>query len=324
MAKARLKDRMALSQLLPKATDGLPNHWTRPPPLTELLLVSPNSQPEERLVAWMERCLERECARTPAPWSAARAVDYLGAPRAVDGRAPLHVAAELGMCRFVQRIAWGGVRVDLPDHQGLTALMVAASVGRVEAVALLLQAGAAVGAADGAGRRPLHHAVQPREGALEVARALLGARADVNARDGQGTTPLMLAASLRLPEMTAVLLAAGAAAVVFGGDGRTPLEHARSSRRCPSPRSLRSPGRGPASAGVPPTATRLYQRCRWDGTGEGDVGGALLRAERDLRRVGAEPAEEDRLRRGWSGRRRGPGLPVAERDRLHAALPLLH
>jgi len=324
MAKARLKDRMALSQLLPRFTDELPSHWTRPPPLTELLMISPVSQPEDRLVEWMERCLERECARTPAPWSAARAVDYLEAPRAVDGRTPLHVAAELGMCRFVRRIARGGVRVDLPDHQGLTALMAAASVGHVEAVALLLEAGAAVGVADGAGRRPLHHAVQPLEDSVEVARLLLGARADVNARDGRGTTPLMLAASMRLPGMTKALLAAGAAPVAFGGDGRTPLEHTLSARRCSSPSPRCSPESGPAGAGAPLATTRLYQRCRWDSTGEEDVGGALLRAERDLRRMGTEPAEVERLRRGWSGRRRGPGLPVAERDRLHAALPLLH
>ena len=55
------------------------------------------------------------------------------------------------------------------DHFGATALMYAASNGRVEATSLLIDEGAHVNAQDNLGRRPLDYAtVHPESGAFKI------------------------------------------------------------------------------------------------------------------------------------------------------------
>jgi ankyrin repeat protein len=86
---------------------------------------------------------------------------------------------------------------DMPWNQ--TALMYAAQNGHVDAVILLLRAGARVFAKDKdlpgepAGRQPLHYAV--RSTSLEVIEILLAAGANPNALDSKGETPVNAAIS---------------------------------------------------------------------------------------------------------------------------------
>ena len=72
-----------------------------------------------------------------------------------------------------------------------TLLTWAARHGQAEAVRLLLEGGASVGATNGGGGSAMHIACQ--EGQVECARLLLEAGAAVNQADSEGRTPLYVA-----------------------------------------------------------------------------------------------------------------------------------
>ena len=84
----------------------------------------------------------------------------------------------------------------------------AAVAGSVEAVGLLLNAGASVDAADATGETPLHKAAA--NGDAEVCERLLEAGAALEARNLRGATPLRRAAAAGQVVTSMVLLAAGA------------------------------------------------------------------------------------------------------------------
>jgi ankyrin repeat protein len=84
----------------------------------------------------------------------------------------------------------------------------AAVAGSVEAVGLLLAAGACVDAADGTGETPLHKAAH--NGDAEVCERLLEAGASLEARNRTGGTPLRSAAAAGQVVTCMVLLSAGA------------------------------------------------------------------------------------------------------------------
>merc|ERR1719203_1657885 len=123
-------------------------------PLIDLLLLGAK---EQRLVKFIEgRCLLEE-HRTAAPWSITNQRSYLEASRPVDGHTPLHVAAGLDLSCLCECIVRGGARIDIPDHIGRTALMVACARGHSGSVESLLSASAAHDAVDKSGKQPLHH-----------------------------------------------------------------------------------------------------------------------------------------------------------------------
>ena|SRR5687768_11505254 len=97
--------------------------------------------------------------------------------------------------------------VDARDPLGFTPLMIAASVGRVRAVELLLDRGASVDLSHRDLGTPLMLALS--NGHAEVARLLLARGADVNARCG-GFDPLTSAARAWAPDCLEIVLAAGA------------------------------------------------------------------------------------------------------------------
>ena len=88
-----------------------------------------------------------------------------------------------------------GAAVDAPARDGATPLIWAASQGKKEAVALLLQQGA-----------------------------------DVNARDADGVTALMEAVNVRSPELVKLLLEQGADPLLRNRDGKTAREMAKGER----------------------------------------------------------------------------------------------
>ncbi|CAG4911279.1 unnamed protein product [Colias eurytheme] len=100
------------------------------------------------------------------------------------------------------------INVDDRDENGTTALMCASEKGRVDAVRLLVGAGADACAADMDGWTPLAFAA--RAGHLAVVRELLDAGAVVDSRDCGNWTPLMWAAYKGHEEIVGLLLEKGA------------------------------------------------------------------------------------------------------------------
>lgn len=107
-----------------------------------------------------------------------------------------------------------------PDDRGRTPLMLAASIGSVDAMKVLMEAGADVNAADNFGATPLMFGIRD----MAKVRVLVDAGARVNEKSKQNQTALLLAASNTGSIETARLLVArGADAKVVGASGRTTL-----------------------------------------------------------------------------------------------------
>jgi len=196
----------------------------------------------------------------------------LAAAPARRRNAPLHLAAEKNLHRLAENVLAGGARVDLADSKGRTPLMAAAESGNPDVVIVLLKARAACEAKDNSGRCPLHYAMTPAEGATEAVRMLAHARADLGSRDCQGATPLMIGAQRDAASPVETLIRLRASPLAFDREGRTPLDYARGSRRCPESPAASSHER----------ATKCYPR--WDHLGSSKVAQLLLHEDRTLRR----------------------------------------
>lgn len=128
----------------------------------------------------------------------ARALDLLRRhPEQVDtknqGRTALQVAAYLGQVELLRLLLQARAGVDLADEEGNTALHYAALGNQPEAARLLLAAGCQANALNSTRSTALHVAVQ--RGFLEVVRALCELGCDVNLPDAQANTPLHYAIS---------------------------------------------------------------------------------------------------------------------------------
>ncbi|XP_020953123.1 E3 ubiquitin-protein ligase MIB2 isoform X2 [Sus scrofa] len=128
----------------------------------------------------------------------ARALDLLRRhPEQVDtknqGRTALQVAAYLGQVELVRLLLQARAGVDLVDDEGNTALHYAALGNQPEAARVLLSSGCAANALNSARSSALHVAVQ--RGFLEVVRVLCERGCDVNLPDAHADTPLHCAIS---------------------------------------------------------------------------------------------------------------------------------
>ena len=114
-------------------------------------------------------------------------------------------------------------RLEAANH--FTLLTCAAWYGQADAMRLLLESGASVGATSGAPGEPSCSAlyIACQESHVECARLLLGADAGVNQAKDTGATPLFIACQNGQLECVRMLLAAGAAVNQANANGGTPL-----------------------------------------------------------------------------------------------------
>lgn len=142
------------------------------------------------------------------------------------GRSPnaLVRAAAAGNLARVRAILEGGVPVDAPGG-GFTALMCAASNGRVDVVRLLLDRGASPLASFGGDGTTCLHGVAQSDTHPEIADAILARVSDVDVTSQVGVTPLMMAAQFGRLAMAERFLARGAGVnrIVSGSQPIDPL-----------------------------------------------------------------------------------------------------
>ncbi|XP_039732791.1 E3 ubiquitin-protein ligase MIB2 isoform X4 [Pteropus medius] len=162
----------------------------------------------------------------------ARALDLVRRhPQQVDtknqGRTALQVAAYLGQVELVRLLLQARADVDLPDDEANRALHYAALGNQPEAARVLLGAGCRADALNGAQSTALHVAVQ--RGFLEVVRVLCECGCDVNLPDAHANTPLhcAISAGAGASDIVEVLTAVpGIDVTATNGQGFTLLHHA--------------------------------------------------------------------------------------------------
>jgi truncated hemoglobin YjbI len=147
-----------------------------------------------------------------------------------NGRTLLHGATAAGCLPAVELLLDLGAAVGAADGSGRTPLFVAANECRgpngSTLARTLLRRGAAVDARDRVKRcTPLHAAA--RRGSVAVAAALLEGGADLEARDVSGDTPLRRAVNCGQVEMATFLRGRGADAGSRGARDLTPVQAAR-------------------------------------------------------------------------------------------------
>lgn len=118
--------------------------------------------------------------------------------------------------------------VNARDRLKKTALHTAAGIDSVDAIRMLLDAGADIGARDVTGMTPLHVAAMYSRGKAAV--LLLERGADLNARDSFGDTPLHTAAVFGRTKMVHWLIRRGADPCDRNAAGKRPLDLARERR----------------------------------------------------------------------------------------------
>lgn len=143
-----------------------------------------------------------------------------------EGWTPLMFAAWRNSAPMTRLLLDRKARQEAINTAGLTSLAIATQHGRTSAALVLIEAGADVNRAVGAGAfTPLMLAAA--KNSTGVIEALLAKGADVNARNTAGYTALMVAAAGNFPDSAALLIKAGADASVQSEDGRTALAIAR-------------------------------------------------------------------------------------------------
>lgn len=144
--------------------------------------------------------------------------------RQVFSETPLHVAASLGSVEIIKLLLHHGAEVRVqcgPDK--LTALHLAAEDGNVETARLLLDAGAQLTARNQKLQTPLHLAALSQ--CAETLELLLRRGADPNSRDKDGRTPLhsAIVKVSRSCECVRILINAGANVNLPDNFGYTPM-----------------------------------------------------------------------------------------------------
>ncbi len=191
----------------------------------------------------------------------------------------------------------GGLPADAKAPNGMTALHVAAVLGREEFVRLFLDRGADANDPAGNGIRPLHRAALG--GHLGTIRMLLDAGAEVDAAADWGATALMSAVERGHAEAARLLMAAGADPAVPARNGETAVSLARSDEMrallTADPATLRAAREVAAAAEAERAETHLRTGVAFDDAG--DVPRAIQSYRLALEEAPDEPLVRYRLGR---------------------------
>ena len=143
-----------------------------------------------------------------------------------DGKAPIHVAAELNSRYAIRCLRKAGARLGLRDSGGDTALhLVARSGGAdVDSAQLLIDGGVDLEARNELGATPLHSAALAD--CREMADYLISRGARADERDNEKATPLHYAARENAGGVAKALLELGADIDAKNREGNTPLHDA--------------------------------------------------------------------------------------------------
>jgi ankyrin repeat protein len=134
----------------------------------------------------------------------------------------LIVAAQIGKVDAVKRLLAEGANLETTDQHGRTPLEVATAFGQTDVVNMLLTAGANVNAGTGNRKTALH--IAAASGKTDIVKALLDAGARVDVADQDGNAPLHIAvANPTNGEIIKDLLHAGARVDVANNDGMQPI-----------------------------------------------------------------------------------------------------
>jgi ankyrin repeat protein len=144
-----------------------------------------------------------------------------------DGDTPLHLAARMGHIDMVKLLVAHKADVNAKDRIDDTPLHLAALDGHAEVVELLLGDRADVNAKDSDSNTPLHLAA--RTGQVDVAKLLVAHKAEINARNKDGDTPLHLAAAADQLDVVTFLLTQKITVNSRNDVGNTPLNAASKS-----------------------------------------------------------------------------------------------
>ena len=124
---------------------------------------------------------------------------------------PIHLALHDLDFAEAKRLIVSGIDINSKDNEGDTPLHLAADLGNLDIVELLLKSGAEIDLHDGwdtLGRTALHRAVI--KGNIEVINVLIQAGADINAKQWDGYTALDLAKTAKNAEIVSLLRKLGA------------------------------------------------------------------------------------------------------------------
>ncbi|HET9646525.1 MAG TPA: ankyrin repeat domain-containing protein, partial [Burkholderiaceae bacterium] len=159
-------------------------------------------------------------------------------PALIDrkGLQAFHYAAMGGDPRIIKILHGGEVEVDVPTSDGQTALMIAASHGKIDATQLLLNFGANIEATDERGWTALHHAASRSE--AEAVDLLLQKGADPHALTANGSSALSIAVGNQCEPLIALLAREGCDLDRRDEEGRTQLLLAASNRQWTAVKSL--------------------------------------------------------------------------------------
>jgi ankyrin repeat protein len=146
--------------------------------------------------------------------------------KAADGSTPLMTAVTYGKVGALRLLLDHGADVDLQDTQGNTALQIAAEgtaylPNNVPLVEALLAKGAKIEAQDSRGRTALYRAAS--EGKNDALALLIDKKADINHRANDGSTALLEAVTFGKMETVRILLKAGADVSIPDASMNTPL-----------------------------------------------------------------------------------------------------
>jgi hypothetical protein len=145
-----------------------------------------------------------------------------------------HKAAVEGDIATLRRLLNSGVPVDVPAPGGYSALMIASCAGQADAVRLLLERGANLGARDNSDKFALLYAAlkEAEVGDRGIVSALPDAGVDVNATNSWGETALIWSAGgPHSTELVRLLLERGGAVNAVNGYRQSALMQAAESGR---------------------------------------------------------------------------------------------